>query len=267
MAKKKGTSKFRSAVSANSKQQRTQGSAYGYLNLPKGINVFKEPSEGRVLLDMIPYTISEPNHPDKNEEMGVATVGELWYKRPFRIHRNVGAKNEAVVCLQSIGKRCPICDYRAQRVKEGADDEELKALKSTKRNLYVVVPRNHKELEEKPHIWDISQFLFQDKLNEEIEENEDMGVFPDPEEGLTLKIRFAENQIGKNKFGECSRIDFMERKTAISEKLLASAPDLDKVLKIYTYEELEALFLELEEEAGKAPYGKSVREEEDDDEE
>lgn len=246
--KKKGISKFRAAVTANAKQQRTQGSAYGYLNLPRGVNVFKEPSEGRILVDFLPYTVSEPKHPDRNDEVGIAVLGELWYKRPFKIHRNVGAKNEAVVCLQSIGKRCPICDFRAQRVKEGAEDEELKALKPSNRNLYVIVPRGQKDHEEKPHVWDISQFLFQAKLNEELEENDEMGIFPDPEDGMSLKIRFAEQAIGKNKYGECSRIDFISRKAPIDDDLLNAVPDLDKMLKIYTYEELEKLFLELDEE-------------------
>lgn len=135
-----------------------------------------------------------------------------------------------------------------KRIREGADYEETKTLKPSSRNLYVVVPLGVKDYEEKPHIWDISKFLFQDMLDDEIEENQDLGVFPDLEEGLSVKIRFSEASIGKNKFAETSRIDFEQRDQQYGDDILKQVPDLDNVLNIMDYKSLEAKFLEVDDE-------------------
>ncbi len=244
MARKK-QSKFKDKVSADTTRQKNAESNYGYLKLPKGVNIFS-PDEGKVRLDILPYLVTDEKHPDRNEEMEIATPGELWYKRPFKVHRNIGAENDTVVCLSSFGKRCPICEYLAKRRKEGADMDEIKALRPSQRNLYVVIPVGVKGMDEKPHIWDVSQYLFQNLLNEELEEDPDYAAFPDLEEGLTLRIRFEEQQLGKNKFNEAKRIDFEEREQIYDDSILEDVPNLDEVLTQLTYEELDAKFLEME---------------------
>lgn len=260
LGKKGSNSKFRAAVAGNVKQQKAQGSKYGYLNLPKNIRVFKEEPGSRVSLDILPYTVTDPKHMDKNVDLGIATVGEQWYKKPYKVHRGIGANKETFVCLTTFGKKCPICEHRAKRVKDGdAEDDELKALKPSLRNLYVVVPLNSKDYEKKPHIWDISQYLFQDKLNEELEEDDTNAVFPDPDEGLTLKIRFSEEQFGKNKYAATSRIDFEEREKPYKEKDLKDVPNLDEILQVLTYNELEAKFFEYETEDDEEEDETSVR--------
>lgn len=246
MARKK--SSFRDKVANNSHKQKTQGSAYGYLQIPKGIDIFKEEPSSRVSLDFLPYRVTSEKHMDRDDSLSIAIPGELWYKRPFLIHRNIGAGNDIVVCPASIGKKCPICEYRAKLFKDGATKEETDALKASRRNLYVVVPIGHKEYEEKPRLWDISQYLFQEMLNDEIEDDPDNAIFPDLEDGLTLRIRFSEGNIGTNKFAETSRIDFKEREKGYGEKMLKKVPNLDECLLIYSYEKLEKMFLELEDE-------------------
>jgi hypothetical protein len=42
------------------------------------------------LLSVIPYVVKEKHHPD-----GV-DPGELWYKRPFMVHRNIGGRRRGV---------------------------------------------------------------------------------------------------------------------------------------------------------------------------
>ncbi len=54
----------------------------------------------------------EGYHPDRDEEYGIAVPGSLWYKRPYWLHRGVGPENVSIVCPSSIGKKCPICEYR-----------------------------------------------------------------------------------------------------------------------------------------------------------
>ena len=244
MKKNRRKSRFKGAVSRNAERQARGVSQYGYLRLPKGVNIFKEEPRTRVELDIIPYVVMGDNHPDKDEEYGIAVKGELWYKRPYWLHRGIGPDNQSVVCPSSVGKPCPICEYRAQLLKEGAkwDDDTVRALKPSMRNLYVVIPKNNKNYSEEPHIWDISQFLFQDKLNEEIQENEEYETFPDLEEGYTLRIRFAEGTFGSNKFAEVSRIDFIERKKSYDESILDKIPSLDDILEIPPYHTIESMF-------------------------
>jgi len=243
MAKKKSKKRFKGSVSMNAAKQ-SRGTQYGHLNLPKGLRVFREEAKTRVAIDIMPYVVSSENHPDRDDEYGIAVPGELWYKLPYKLHRNIGASNESVVCPSSIKQKCPICEHRAQLLKDGADwnDDAVKALKPSARNLYIVIPKGNKNFDEKPHIWDISQFLFQDKLNEEIQENEEYETFPDLEEGFTLRIRFSEEQLGANKFAETSRIDFIEREEPYEESILDTIPSLDDLLVIPAYKTIEALF-------------------------
>jgi hypothetical protein len=206
--------------------------------------MFKEEPKTRVSLDIIPYVVSDPRHPDRDDEFQIAVPGEIWYKRPYYMHRGVGPNKDIIVCPTSVGQRCPICEYRQELLDEGTDwnDDSVKALRPSLRNLYVVIPRGHKDYEEVPHIWDISQFLFQNALNEEIGENEEYETFPDPEDGFTLQIRFAEESFGGNKFASVSRIDFVERKKPLDDSIIDQAPDLDKVLVIPSAETVEQIF-------------------------
>lgn len=239
----KRKSRFRGAVSRNAAKQQ-QGRGTQHLRLPKGVSLFKEEPKTRVSLDIIPYVVSDPRHPDRDDEFQIAVPGEIWYKRPYYMHRGVGPNKETIVCPTSVGQRCPICEYRQELLDEGTDwnDDSVRALRPSLRNLYVVIPRGHKDYEEVPHIWDISQFLFQNVLNEEIEENEEYETFPDPEDGFTLQIRFAEESFGGNKFASVSRIDFVERKKPLDDSIIDQAPDLDKVLVIPSAETVEQIF-------------------------
>lgn len=241
---KKSKSSFRDKVAKDVQTQKSKGSNYGYLQLPKGLSIFKESTiqNNRCTLDIIPYIVTDNNHPDGIE------VGDQWYKRPFKIHRNIGAANESVPCLTSWGKRCPICEERAKRMKAGAGKEDTDPLKPSQRNLYIIIPIGIKGYDEKPYLWDSSHFLFQNLLNDELEENPDNGIFPDLEEGLSLKIRFEENSMGKSKWFEATRIDFVEREATYDEALLEQIPNLDEIINQPTYKEVELKFFELSEE-------------------
>ena len=281
MAKQKRKSKFAGKVSGDVKRQKSAASSYGYLKLPKDVNVFSPEPGSRVHIDIMPYVVTDSNHPDRNDDTQAAMKGDLWYKRPFKTHRNIGAENDTVVCLTSFGKKCPICEYRTKRMKEGAEKEELDSLKASMRNLYIVIPIGHKKFDEKPHIFDISQWLFQNLLNDELEEDSDYEVFPDLEDGFTLKVRFDSKSIGKgNAFAEASRIDFLERDEAYDESILDEIPSLDDVLQETSYAQLQAKFFENEDEeienedldedpddAPPAPTRRKKKKIEDDDEE
>ena len=241
---------FKNLVVSEIKQKKSGESNYGYLRLSRDINMFKEEPGGKVRLNILPYLVTDKHHADRDEELGRAVAGSYWYKRPFRIHRNVGEENNLIVCPSTFKKPCPVCEYKANLLKEGKryNDDEVKALNFSIRNLYAIVPIGHPEYDEKPHVWDISQFLFQNKLADEILENEDYGGFFDPEDGYTLRIRFSEETIGKNKFAGISRIDFDAMDRKYDDKILKQVPELDKLLIVKSYSEIKEMFYGIEEE-------------------
>jgi len=98
--KKKKRGDFRGKTNKDAK--RNGKKSFGYLNLPKGVNMLAVEPEGSIKFDIIPYEITDKRHPDKSIKEGIAIEGDLWYKRPFKIHRNVGAGDgETVVCPTS----------------------------------------------------------------------------------------------------------------------------------------------------------------------
>ena len=204
MSKKKRSS-FRGKVRSDSERQNKAASSYGYLILPKDVNVYNPPPGGTAKLDFIPYEVSDKHHMDRNEELEIGIPETLWYKRPFKTHREIGIDNESVVCLSSIGKKCPICEKRAELIKNGADKEDTDFLRPKLRNLYAVIPHDSKDHEQEIHIWDMSQWLFQNLLNDELEEDEDNEIFPDLEEGKIVKTRFSEEKYKKNTFASRTR--------------------------------------------------------------
>lgn len=267
-------SSFRGQVKEASQERKRDSGNYGYLKLPNGISVFSAEPDTRVTLDFLPYLVTMKNHPDKNDKTGRATKDSYWYRLPFKTHRNVGVNNDSVVCLTSFGKKCPICEYKAKRAKEGADKEELAALRTSDRFLYVVNPLDSKKHDAgKWHIFDISNAMFQKMLDEELEEDSISEVFMDLVEGESLKIRFTGKTIGNSKpFPEATKITAVERDKPYKLSVQDETPKLDEVLTILTYEELEQKFFEIEEDDIKKDEDtpkrkKKVVEEEDEEEE
>jgi hypothetical protein len=242
MAKERKSS-FRGKVGNDSRK--SMRTSRGYLNLPEGVKQYIiEENARKVSIDILPYVISDSHHPNRDAKLDIAMPGSLWYRRPIKVHRNVGADNESCICPKSVGKPCPICEFQKKRFGEGADKEETKELYPKDRNLYVVIPIDQKGYEEVPHVWDMAQSLFQDTLKEELEINEENEIFPDLAEGKTLELSLKWKTIGNNSFPEVRGIQFVDREP-YDEEALQSVPDLDKVFKVLPYEELWAKFSDI----------------------
>jgi len=244
MAQKKRKTNFAEAIDDAIQKSERSGATYGYLQLPKGISVYSPDAKGcKITLDIIPYEVTSDNHPEG------AAKGDLWWRLPYFVHRNIGASNDSVVCPTSIKQRCPICEHRAKRIKAQAPQEETRALKPSERNLFVVVPLDDRKLKDQICIFDISKYLFTELLLKEAKENPEYKKFADLEEGYSIKIRFESQTIGNSQpFAEASRIDFIERDQQYDEAILDDAPALDEMLIVLSYEELEAKFWEMEHE-------------------
>lgn len=235
------SSAMRDRARKRAEEREGQGGGGTKYNLPEGVSFFSAKKHAN--LDIIPYVVSVDNHPENIPK------GELWYQRTVFVHFSVGAENKSYLCPRTIRKKCPICEHRTQMMKDGNQDEEaIKNLKAKERELFNVFDRD--ETDKGVQFWDVSPYNFGDKLEEEIREGKEAwGGFAEPIDGFTLKMRFTEEQVGRNKFLQASRIDFEERKS-IDKKLLAAAIDLDKILKVLSYEALEKIFLEVDDENG-----------------
>lgn len=267
MTKTKRINPFKGIVAEHSKREKQAAVlGYGYLNLPEGIKSFNPEPGGRAKLDFIPYVVSVRDHPDKVEDLGIAVKDSIWYRFPFKIHRNIGAKNETVVCPTSFGKPCPICEYRNTLFQKSAPKEETDAFRASKRNLYAVIPIGNRDYEEKIHIWDVSHHLFQTLLNDELEDNEEFETFAGLEDGYTLRIRFDAKTINKSKpFAQASRIDFIERKEVYEESILDEVPALESLPNVLSYKELQNLMYDEADDLADKDSFETVEEVTDDD--
>ena len=244
MAKKSRISSFRGKTSANT-ASRKRGSGFSYLSLPNGVEMFVPEPDEKYTIDFMPYEVSDKHHPDRDERNEIAIEGSYWYKRPFHNHKNVGVKNEKVICPQSFGKPCPICDYRAELRKKNGDEDEIKELNTSNRNLYPVIIRGHKKFEDgKVYLFDFSDYLFQEKFEQQLQDDERFDVFPDHAEGCSVKVIFAEESFAGNKYASPTRFDFVNRKEQYDDSILDEIPKLDECFVVLSYEQLKAKFFE-----------------------
>jgi len=209
-----------------------------YLNLPKGVKLFKEEEDTRYLLDVVPYVVKDPNtHPDSQ-----FIEDDIWYRYPYKLHKNIGPDRKDVVCPRSIGKTCKICNDRQKLYEDPEGDEEIaKLLKPKDRTLYVVIPRKNRKYPEKPHIFDISYYNFGKRLDKELDYEEEYETFAELEGGYTLKARFVKAQFGKFTFAQCDRIDFKPRDD-FEDDIPDEMPVLEDCLIILSEEEIDSIY-------------------------
>jgi hypothetical protein len=249
MAKKKKDAKKKSSMRDKAKRRAERNMNRGgamYLDLPEGTEQFR-PKKGTYSLDVIPYKVSVSNHPE-------AEKGELWYQRTIWVHFSIN--NKSYLCPRTINKPCPICE----QVKDlyNSDDQADRKLagdiKAKERELYNVIDLDDQD--KGVQLFNISYHLFGKALDEEINEGKDeYGGFAELEDGKTLSVRFGEKSIGGGKpFVEATRIDFEDRDD-YDEDILDDVVDLDSILVVESYENLQ-----------KALYETDDADEEDDDE-
>ncbi len=220
------------------KKKADQKRAFGfstYLELPSEMKRFVPEKETTLAIDFLPYTVSVENHPD-----GIP-VGETWYTRPFMIHRNVGPNEEKVVCPRSIGEPCPICEKARKMSRDpNVDPQTIKGLWPSERALYNIVLPDDKNPE--VMIFDSSTYLFGTKLEREIGRDIDKNAdFYEAKGGMTAECSFLhEKKAGFENF-PLDRVDFVERED-YGDDDLEGVVDLDKALKVLSYDDLNALF-------------------------
>ena len=229
--KEKAAESMRDRIRRRAESRRNIG-GLDTLQLPEGVELYK-PEKGPVEFDILPYVVSVDNHPEVKR-------GEQWYERTYLAHRNVGPEEKFLICPRTIGRRCPICEeYQKLKKDPNAEEEVVDGLRAKERELFNVVM---KDGDGSVMILDISTFLFGRKLEEEIREGDEANAaFAELTGGKTLKVRWESKSMGTNKFVEAGRIDFMDRED-IDGSALEAVVDLDKVMKILSYEEIDKIF-------------------------
>jgi len=248
MAKQK-TSRFRGKAAKSMERPKNQ---FSYLNIPDNINVFKAEGGTEVIFDIIPYEVTDEKHMDakKNEEF--AKPGTLWWKRPLRVHRDVGDDGISIICPTTVGKPCPICEHGARRKKAGADWKgELQYIFPKNRTLFYIVPVDASECEQDytegdVHLFEMSDHLFLDLLRERADKDEAYEDCLDESDGQSLQVYFREKKLRKNTYAETSSINLVDREEQYDEDFCRELPSLDEMMKILSYKEIEALYFTME---------------------
>ncbi len=240
MATKRSKRK-RERVSARRRveEHKAGGNISKYLNHPDGFGFFA-PKAGKYRLDFLPYRVGKGNP--------YADDGGEHYERTFYIHKDIGPNNEWHLCAaKTLGKPCPICEFRAKRARDpNADDDQLKPLLPKQRQLFFVIDLENPD---EKLLWNYSFHSFGDKLDAKIrdaDEEDGYDYFADPEEGKTVRVVFTQAQ--KGKWLDCTDIEFKERKTQYDPSIIDELPCLDDLLVATPYEVLEAEFLQIETE-------------------
>ena len=221
---------------ANKRKNLGGGSKY---DVDSDIEFFQH--EKKILIDILPYVTS--NNPEVD-------AGETWYQRTVFVHYNVGIQESSRLCPKTIGKPCPICNYAKELAKnKDADKEEIKALRPKERELFNVIDLN--EPDKGVQLWEISFHNFGKQLEEEIREGDDAWAgFSDLEGGMSLQVRFSKESFqGGNPFLKASRIDFIERDGDYEDSTLEGVFDLDNILVVWDYEDLEKEFFGMDMDA------------------
>ncbi len=209
--------------------------------LPKDTEFF-EPQKGTMILNIVPYEVTVDTNPH-------ADRGELCHKRVVFVHYNIGPENDTVLCRKTIGKRCPICEFRATLTKNWDDNEkEIKELRSSKREIFNIIDMD--EDENAILFWEVAYSNFGEILDEEIEVADD----DDPILGIAdlgdrpiLKVRFKPKKFMNNKFLAASKIS-PDEGDDFDEDILENVVNLDECLNILSYAELQKMFLELDDD-------------------
>lgn len=226
--------------------------AYGYLKIPNELNVFKPEGSTEVVFDILPYPVTDENHMDNRKYEDDAQAGNFWWKRPVKVHKNVGPEDISIICPTTIGKKCPICEEGARLRKAGKEWDDIKDIFPKDRTLFLISMIDGSECEiDYPtgdlFLMDQSYHTFTKYLLEEVDRAIDNDNFPDPYDGLSLRVFFRSKKIGKNAFCEAGKIDFEERETQYDEEFITGLPSLDDTMVIKDYKEIEALFFGMEE--------------------
>jgi hypothetical protein len=253
MTKKKSRStaadrqaRLRDKTRRNADKKDRGGNSKGVLDLSRVEVDFYKPKKGRNLIDIIPYTIKTKKHPDV--AAGDAEIGDPDYVLDIFVHRFAGPAENTFVCpLRTYGKPCPICEEMKALNEGGGDKDEISKLRPTRRVFYNLIDLDDDE--EKIKLFEVSHFLFEKELLEAAENEEDeLVVFSDLEEGRSVSFRTSEKEFSGNSFFEFKSFQFKERDEPYDDEIQEQAHSLDEMLVVADYDTMRKAFYGLDDD-------------------
>jgi hypothetical protein len=236
MAKRSKREKRKVSYGSAKKRAETHQSGFESkaLKRPEGLEWFRVKA-GTYRLDIIPYVVGKGNP--------CADEGLVYYERTFYTHRNIGAnpRDQYICPMKTSNKKCPVCDYQAKlRRNPKTSKEAVKDLNTSERQIFIV--KDFAEPDKGFQLWEISHHAFGKLLDARVkgeDEDEEFNKFFHLEDGLTLKVTFAEEPAGEGgSYPKAVSIDFKPRKEQYDESVLDEVPCLDELLKELSYKEL-----------------------------
>lgn len=213
-----------------------------YIQLPEGKSFYKLTKSTRqapTILDVLPYEVQQDGtyHDGKNKEITLRK-GDLWWCRTILVHRSIGVAEKSYICPRTIGKPCPLCEYRAALNKSPDGDKKLAdALKPQAKDIMNIYVSKKEGIQLLEH----SHANFREKLEKELREGrEEWYDFALLEGGYTLEVVFSEEKYQGSTYLEAGRIDFVQRDD-FKESILDEVIDLDACLIVLPYDKLEEI--------------------------
>lgn len=230
-------SKFRKAAGySEALKKRTEQAASGFITIFKdnlNLPLYKEPKEGDVGIDIIPY-LASANHFQAEE-------GEPVYKLEVWVHQRVGPEKGDYVCLRNFGEECPLCEARYREMAEESPRQDVvDGLKGSQRAIYnVVIVSDSKEEDKGVQIWTSSTYLGEQNF-QKTAKNRKTGEkipFSCPDTGRTIWFTVQGSKFSK----EFAGITLEERPEPISDAILDDVFILEDCLVIPKESDLEKI--------------------------
>lgn len=212
---------------------------------------FYKPVEGVNVFNVIPFTVSSPNHP--LVKAGSLKVGEGDFMLDLWVHQRVGPGEVDVVCpKKNYGKKCPICDQVHELYEKGDKESKDAAGKiKAKRRVWLNVQPIDKGTPQPVEVLAVSHFLFAKELLDEAGASGTVVPFADPDVGTLVRFRFVKGEKGKT-FDEYKSFSFPPREEELPDKVFDEAIDFSKGIVVHDEAHLEALLYGLDDDTAPA---------------
>lgn len=225
--------------------------------------LFYSPEVGTNHIDIIPYIVKGEHHPQGVKPGYEDYLLDIW------VHGWVGPSESTVLCLKkTFGKACPICEERAQLMKDYEENEEaIKQLKPKRRVFYNVLNLEVPEKKRKIQIFEVSHFFFEKELMEEAANGTDgITTFADIDEGKVIRFRASEEKFKGKPFFKFKSFAFEDREDEYDDSIIEEAYSLDDLLIVPSYEEVRNVYYGILDDAEDNSKNKKRQRDDDDDE-
>lgn len=251
---------MRDRIRARAEDNKHTGGS-SYIKLPEKVTFLKT-EKGTYELDFVPYEVSQDCIvPDGKKGELTKKKGDFEFCRTILVHRKLGSENKPYLCPRTNKKKCPVCEYRDQLLRQSnlsAEDKKLaESLKPQVKDLFNVIDIKSKDQD--VQVMEFSYANFREILENELRNGKDeWSGFCDLQGGYTLRVRFDEDTFAGNKFILAGRVDF-EKRRDYKDGILDEVVDLDACLNVLSYDALKAILFG-DEESGE-PSGGTNRDE------